>query len=129
MESPMGKAIHSCITMAISDFYALLIHTRDSEGHPDKALSAVYNLLKKAKVQAIIGPETHLPSKLLSLVADKATVPIFSFASLSSREHPYLFQIKQDKSSMAKSIVALVKSYNWMDVIFVHEDNDDGTEI
>ncbi|XP_023751768.2 glutamate receptor 1.4 [Lactuca sativa] len=137
MESPMGKAIHSCITMAISDFYALrhsyktriVIHTRDSEGDPDKALSSVYNLLKKAKVQAIIGPETHLPSKLLSLAADKAAVPIFSFASPSSREHPYLFQIKQDESSMAKSIAALVKSYNWMNVIFVHEDNDDGTEI
>lgn len=48
MESPMGKAIHSCITMAISDFYALrhsyktriVIHTRDSEGDPDKALSS-----------------------------------------------------------------------------------------
>ncbi|KAL7590117.1 hypothetical protein Lser_V15G39234 [Lactuca serriola] len=137
MESPMGKAIHSCITMAISDFYALrhsyktriVIHTRDSEGDPDKALSSAYNLLKKAKVQAIIGPETHLPSKLLSLAADKAAVPIFSFASPSSREHPFLFQIKQDEYSMAKSIAALVKSYNWMDVIFIHEDTDDGMEI
>ncbi|CAH1424794.1 unnamed protein product [Lactuca virosa] len=137
MESPIGKSIHSCITMAISDFYALhhsyktriVLHTRDSEGDPVKALSAVDLLLKNTKVQAIIGPETHLPSKFLSAFADKAAVPIFSFASSSSREHPYLFQIKQDESTMAKSIAALVKSFNWRNVIFIHEDTDDGREI
>ncbi|XP_042753247.1 glutamate receptor 1.4 [Lactuca sativa] len=137
MESPIGKSIHSCITMAISDFYALnhsyktriVLHTRDSEGDPVKALSAVDHLLKNAKVQAIIGPETYLPSKLLSLFADKAEVPIFSFASSSSRENPYLFQIKQDESIMAKSIAALVKSFNWRNVIFIHEDTEDGREI
>ncbi|KAL7590121.1 hypothetical protein Lser_V15G39239 [Lactuca serriola] len=137
MESPLGMSIHSCITMAISDFYALhhsyktriVIQTRDSEGDPVKALSAVDHLLKNAKVQAIIGPETYLPSKLLSLFADKAEVPIFSFASQSSREYPYVFQIKQDESTMAKSIAALVKSFNWRNVIFVYEDTDDGREI
>ncbi|CAH1424969.1 unnamed protein product [Lactuca virosa] len=107
----------------------IVLHTRDSKGDPDKALSAVYNLLKKAKVQAIIGPETHLPSKLLSLSAEKAAVPIFSFASPSSREYPYLFQIKQDESTMAKSIVALVTSFNWRNVIFIHADTDEGREI
>ncbi|KAL4572287.1 hypothetical protein LXL04_019058 [Taraxacum kok-saghyz] len=137
MESWIGKSIHRCITMAISDIYALnhnyktkiVIHTRDSKGDPLKALSAVQHLLKKANVQAIIGPETHLQSKLLSTLDDKAKIPIFSFASPSSRKDPYLFQIKQDESTMAKSIAALVNSYNWRDVIFVHEDTDDGREI
>lgn len=48
MESWTGKSIHWCITMAISDFYALhhnyrtrlLLHTRDSKGDPIEALSA-----------------------------------------------------------------------------------------
>ncbi|CAK9174841.1 unnamed protein product [Ilex paraguariensis] len=49
----VGKTIHSCITMAISDFYAvnshhktrIALHTRDSKGEPLQALSAVIHLL------------------------------------------------------------------------------------
>ena len=48
MESWIGKSIHMCIDMAISDFYALnhshktkiALHTMDSKGDPLKALSA-----------------------------------------------------------------------------------------
>ncbi|KAL7589041.1 hypothetical protein Lser_V15G39248 [Lactuca serriola] len=137
MESWIGKSIHRCITMAISDFYDLnhsyktriVVHTRDSKGDPLKALSAVDHLLKNVKVQAIIGPEIYLQSKLLSLFADKAQVPIFSFAGRSSMEYPYLFQIKEDESTMAKSIASLMELYKWRNVIFVHEDTDDGREI
>ncbi|CAH1433107.1 unnamed protein product [Lactuca virosa] len=137
MESWIGKSIHKCITMAISDFYDLnhsyktriVVHTRDSKGDLVKSMSAVDDLLKNVKVQAIIGPETHLQSKLLSVFANKAKVPIFSFAGSSSKEYPYMFQIKEEESTMAKSIAALVESYKWRNVIFVHEDTDDGSEI
>ncbi|GKF56954.1 glutamate receptor 1.2-like protein, partial [Tanacetum coccineum] len=81
------KSIHWCITMAISDFYALhlnyrtrlLLHTRDSKGDPIEALSAVDSLLNNTKVQAIIGPKMYLQSKLLAMLADRAKVPIFFF--------------------------------------------------
>ncbi|KAI3771386.1 hypothetical protein L6452_02549 [Arctium lappa] len=137
MESWIGKSIHMCISMAISDFYALnhsyrtriVLHTRDSKGDPLKALSAVDHLLSNVKVKAIIGPETHLQPKLLSLFADKAKVPIFSFSAPSSMEYPYLFYIKEDESTMAKSIAALVESYKWRHVIFIYEDTEDGREI
>lgn len=47
MESWIGKSIHSCITMAISDFYALnegygtrlVVHTRDTKGDPLQTIS------------------------------------------------------------------------------------------
>ncbi|KAL4572292.1 hypothetical protein LXL04_019064 [Taraxacum kok-saghyz] len=138
MESWIGKSIHRCITMAISDFYALnhnyktriVVHTRDSKGDLVNALSyAVDDLLKNVKVQAIIGPETHLQSNLLSVFADKENVPIFSFASSSSMNYPYLFKIKGDESTMAESIAALVESYKWRNVIFMYENTDDGREI
>ncbi|KAI3781733.1 hypothetical protein L2E82_11756 [Cichorium intybus] len=137
MQSWIGKSIHRCITMAISDFYDLnhsyktriVVHTRDSMGDPVKALLAVDHLLKKMKVQAIIGPEMYLQSTLLSMFADKTKVPIFSFAGQSSLEFPYLFHIKGEESTMAKSIAALVESYKWRNVIVVHEDTDDGKEI
>lgn len=48
MESRMGKIVHSCILMAISDFYEvhknyttrIMLHVRDSKGEPLNALSA-----------------------------------------------------------------------------------------
>ncbi|KAJ9549020.1 hypothetical protein OSB04_021563 [Centaurea solstitialis] len=137
MESWIGKSIHMCIDMAISDFYALhpsyrtkiALHTMDSKGDPLQALSAVDHLLRQVKVQAIVGPETHFQPKLLSLFADKAKVPIFSLGGPSSVEHPYLFHIKEDESSMAESVAALVESYKWRHVIFIYEDTDDGREI
>ncbi|KVI11550.1 Extracellular ligand-binding receptor [Cynara cardunculus var. scolymus] len=136
-ESWIGKSIHMCISMAISDFYALnhsyrtriVLHTRDSKKDPLKALSAVDHLLRKVKVKAIIGPETHLQPKLLSLYADRAKVPIFSLAAPSSVEYPYLLHIKDDESTMAKCVAAVVESYKWRDVIFIYEDTDDGREI
>ncbi|PWA50697.1 periplasmic binding protein-like I [Artemisia annua] len=50
MKSQIGESIHSFMTMAISDFYALnndyktriVLHTRDSKGDPLQALSAGY---------------------------------------------------------------------------------------
>ncbi|KAF5759328.1 putative periplasmic binding protein-like I [Helianthus annuus] len=137
METWIGYSIYSCINLAISDFYSInhnyttriVLQTKDSEGDPLKALSAIRYLLKNKNVQAIIGPETYLQSKLLALIADKAKVPIFSFASPSSMEYPYLFQIKEDESTMAKSLAALVKSYKWRNVIFIHEDTEVGREI
>ncbi|GMP90140.1 hypothetical protein CsSME_00041403 [Camellia sinensis var. sinensis] len=117
MGSWVGKVVHSSITMAISDFYAVntpqyktrvILHTRDSNGEPLLALSAALDLIENIKVQAIIiGPETSLEDKLWALLGDKAKMPITSFAtSPYSTHYPY--------------------SRN---VILVHEDTDCGREI
>ncbi|PWA53687.1 Extracellular ligand-binding receptor [Artemisia annua] len=44
-------------------------------------------------------------------------------------EYPYLFQIKEEETSMAKSIADLVESYYWKNVTFIYEDTDDGREL
>nr|XP_043616658.1 glutamate receptor 1.3-like [Erigeron canadensis] len=137
MESSVGKSIHGCIMMALSDFYArhgdyrtrIVVHTSDHKGDPLQAMSNVVDLLNTVKVNAIIGPEIYIGSKQLALVADKATVPIYSFAGRSLMEYPYLLQIKEDDVAMAKSIAALVESYTWRDVIFLYEDADQGPEM
>ncbi|PWA65095.1 ionotropic glutamate receptor, metazoa, Periplasmic binding protein-like I [Artemisia annua] len=90
---------------------------------------AALDLLNNIKVQVIIGPETYLEAKLLASVADKAKVPIFSFAGSPSMSDPYLFQIKEDESVMAKSIVALVESFKWRNIIFLYEDTDFQREV
>ncbi|XP_057508915.1 glutamate receptor 1.2-like isoform X2 [Actinidia eriantha] len=133
MGSLVGKVVHSCITMAISDFYALnalyktriVLHTRDSEGEPLHALSAALDLLENIKVQAIIGPETSLEGKLLALLSNKTKVPIISFSrSPYSTEYPYVVQITPDEATEFRGIAAIIESFKWRDIILVYEDND-----
>ncbi|KAI7984630.1 Glutamate receptor 1.3 [Camellia lanceoleosa] len=140
MGSWVGKVVHSCITMAISDFYAVntpqyktrvVLHTRDSNGEPLLALSAALDLIENIKVQAIIiGPETSLEDKLWALLGDKAKIPIISFAtSPYSTHYPYSVQIKPDEIIEFKGIADIVGSFGWRNVILVHEDTDCGREI
>ncbi|KAL7201217.1 hypothetical protein ACSBR1_033010 [Camellia fascicularis] len=153
MGSWVGKVVHSCITMAISDFYAVntphyetrvVLHIRDSNGEPLLALSAgeflffvsalpfaALDLIENIKVQAmIIGPETLLEDKLLALLGDKAKIPIISFAtSPYSTHYPYSVQIKPDEIIEFKGIADIVGSFGWRNVILVHEDTDCGREI
>uniref|UniRef100_A0A251SI77 Putative ionotropic glutamate receptor, metazoa, Periplasmic binding protein-like I n=1 Tax=Helianthus annuus TaxID=4232 RepID=A0A251SI77_HELAN len=90
---------------------------------------AVHDLLNNIKVQAIIGPETYLEAKLLAPIADKAKVPIFSFAGSPSIQYPFLYQIKEDESVMSKSITALVDSFGWREVVYLYDDIERGREI
>ncbi|CAL5427070.1 unnamed protein product [Camellia sinensis] len=148
MGSWVGKVVHSSITMAISDFYAVntpqyktrvILHTRDSNGEPLLALSAVVSalpfaaldLIENIKVQAIIiGPETSLEDKVWALLGEKAKMPIISFAtSPYSTHYPYSVQIKPDKIIEFKGIADIVGSFGWRNVILVHEDTDCGREI
>ncbi|GKC16439.1 glutamate receptor 1.2-like protein [Tanacetum coccineum] len=122
--------------MAISDFYAhndhyvtrIVVHTSDSKGDPLQTMLNALDLLNNFKVNAIIGPEVFIGSKLVASITDKAKVPVFSFAGKSSAEYPYFFQLKEDGTNMAKSIAALVESFKWRDVIYVYEDSDDQGE-
>ncbi|KAI7984631.1 Glutamate receptor 1.3 [Camellia lanceoleosa] len=127
MGSWVGKVVHSCITMAISDFYAVnnhyktrvVLHTRDSNGEPLLALSAALDLIDNIKVQAmIIGPETLLEEKLLAFLGDKAKVPIISFmTSPCSTHYPYFVQIKSDEITEFKGITDIIGSFGWRNVI------------
>ncbi|PWA88993.1 Extracellular ligand-binding receptor [Artemisia annua] len=133
MGSWLGKTVHSCITMAVSDFYTLnsnyttriVIHNRDTHGEPLHALSAALDLLKKPKVQAIIGSESTTEAKLLAVFGDEAEVPILSLSPTpSSNKHPYFLQITQDETTQFKAIAAMADSFKWKNVIIISEDTD-----
>ncbi|KAA8550528.1 hypothetical protein F0562_002212 [Nyssa sinensis] len=134
MGSWVGKTVHSCITMAVSEFYALnshyktriVLHTRDSQGEPLPALSAVLDLLENIKVQAVMGPETSLEAKFLAVLGDKAKLPILSFTTSPSfsTEYPYFLQIAQDETTQFKGIATLIESFKWKDAILIYEDTE-----
>ncbi|CAI9107267.1 OLC1v1006585C1 [Oldenlandia corymbosa var. corymbosa] len=148
MGSWIGKSIHSCIELAISDFCAsklhcnktrLVLHTRDSRGDPKHAISSgqfsvaqfSIALLENIKVQAlIVGPETVLETKYLGALGNKAKVPIFSFSStpLSSPadEYPFFIQINQDEKLQFKAIASILISHQWKTVSVIYDDTEDG---
>ncbi|XP_035844114.1 glutamate receptor 2.2 [Helianthus annuus] len=100
----------------------------DQHAHLQVAAS---ELLEIVKVQAIIGPETPLAAKFLSILGDKTKVPILSITaspSFNSVAHRYLLQMTQEETIQWKGVAAIAESFKWKGVILVHEDSEFGRE-
>ncbi|KAF8400402.1 hypothetical protein HHK36_013700 [Tetracentron sinense] len=138
LNSWVGKVAQSCISMAISDFYArhqdynskIVLHTRDSKGDVVSAASAALDLMKNVQVQAIIGPQRSAEAKFMIDLGKKAHVPIISFSatspSLSPTHSPYFVRTTQDDSSQVQAIVAIVQAFGWGEVVPIYEDTEYG---
>ncbi|KAL8232960.1 hypothetical protein R6Q57_002738 [Mikania cordata] len=138
MGSRVGKTIMSCISIAVSEFYAdnshyktrIVIHSRDTHGEPIHALSAALDLMKKPKVQAILGSQSEAEAKLLAVLGDQVSVPILSFSPIpSSNRHPYFLQITQDETAQVETISSMALSYGWKNVIVIFEDTENGRDM
>ncbi|GFP81640.1 glutamate receptor 2.2 [Phtheirospermum japonicum] len=133
-----GEMILTCISMALSEFYAthdhyrtrLVLTNRDSKGDVVGASAAGLDLLKNVQVQAIIGPEYSTQANFLISLGHKAQVPIITFSatspSLSSLRSPYFVRATLKDSSQVKTIGAIVKTFGWQEVVLIYEDNDFG---
>ncbi|CAI9112922.1 OLC1v1013431C1 [Oldenlandia corymbosa var. corymbosa] len=139
MGSWIGESVHSCVEMAISDFYAskqnrlkirLVLHARDSRGDPLHAISSARDLLENAKVQSlIIGPETIPETIYLGGLGSKAKVPVFTFSPILSSpgdKFPFLVQINQDETLQFKAIANILSWHQWKSVSLIFEDTDNG---
>ncbi|VVA11672.1 PREDICTED: glutamate receptor [Prunus dulcis] len=138
LNSRSGKIWLSCIKMALSDFYAshanyktrLVLNTGDSKQNVVGAAKAAVDLIKNAKVQAILGPVTSMQAGFLINLGDQVHVPIISFSatspSLNSLRSSYFFQFAQNDSSQVKALSAIVKDFGWRQVVPVYIDNEFG---
>ncbi|KAF5936362.1 hypothetical protein HYC85_027491 [Camellia sinensis] len=141
MNTWVGKMGLSCITMALSDFYAshghyrtrLVLNTRDSKKDVVGAAAAALDLLKNVEVQAIIGPETSMQADFVIDLGEKAQVPIISFSatspSLSSIWSPYFVRAALNDSSQVKAISAIVQAFGWREVVPIYVNNEFGEGI
>ncbi|KAD4584311.1 hypothetical protein E3N88_21912 [Mikania micrantha] len=148
MGSRVGTTIMSCISIAVSEFYAdnshyktrIVLHNRDIHGEPLHALSAgksnfsLSNLaldhLEKPKVKAILGSQSEAEAKLMAVLGDQVSVPILSFSPIpSSNRHPYFLQITQDETTQVKAISSMALSYGWKDFIVIFEDTENGRDM
>ncbi|PON65936.1 Ionotropic glutamate receptor [Trema orientale] len=142
MSSMEGKILHSCVFIALSNFYRLNIdyrtrlvfHTRDSKGETLQALSAAHELLDKIKVKALIGGETRMEARLLAELGYKAKVPMLSLSETSNssprfNKNPFFIGIIQDEASQFKAVADMVEVFKWNDVVIIYEDTDFGSNV
>ncbi|KAL7113679.1 hypothetical protein ACP275_04G075500 [Erythranthe tilingii] len=132
-----GKVVHSCIKMAVSDFYRLnggyrtriALHVRDSGGDSLRSIAAALDLLENVEVQAIIIPKISNEELFLARLGDRVNVPLLSFSSISSpNEHPYFVQVAEDENTQFHGIAAFLKALRWKSFVFLYEDNADARQ-
>ncbi|KAG6644189.1 hypothetical protein CIPAW_08G038500 [Carya illinoinensis] len=138
LNSPVGGVAERCMSMALSDFYAvnadyntrLALLTMDSGNDVIAAASAALDLMKNEEVHAIIGPQSSAQAKFVIELGRKAQVPIISFSgtspSLSPAQNPYFIRTALDDSAEVKAISAIVEAYGWREIVLIYEDTDYG---
>ncbi|CAE6070320.1 unnamed protein product [Arabidopsis arenosa] len=134
-----GKIVRSSVSMALSDFYVINSHfktrvslsVKNSHGEPLLALASATDLLQTEGVEAIIGGNSLLETKLLAELGEKARAPVISLnspISCSLSGYSHLIQATHDSASEAKGITAFINGFDWNSVAFVYEDHDDWRE-
>ncbi|XP_031483731.1 glutamate receptor 2.7-like [Nymphaea colorata] len=134
-ESQVGKISHTCIALALEDFYAtdnhkkrLVLHARDCKRDDSvQAASAAIDLLNNWGVEAILGPQTSQSAEFVANLGSSARVPIISFTatspSLSSTNTPYFIRTAQTDAAQIEALVAVIKACQWRQVVPVYEDS------
>ncbi|XP_034684068.1 glutamate receptor 2.7-like [Vitis riparia] len=141
MDTWLGKMGLSCITVALSDFYAshghyktrLVLEIRDSKRDVVGAAAAALDLLQNEEVQAIIGPASSMQANFVIGLGDKAHVPIISFSatspSLSSLRSRYFVRATLNDSAQVPAIRAIVQAFGWRQVVLIYFDNEYGNGV
>ncbi|KAL5712320.1 hypothetical protein ACHQM5_014507 [Ranunculus cassubicifolius] len=137
----IGREQKVAMDIAIQDFnklpnnkYMLELKAVDSGGQPLRASTAAAELIKENKVQAIVGTGTWLEAALVTEVANKAHVPVISFAtpsispSLSSARWPFMVRMANNDSAQMKCVASVIGSYGWRRVIVISEDDGYSTD-
>ncbi|XXG51736.1 hypothetical protein AAC387_Pa03g0242 [Persea americana] len=141
LRTSFGKMGESCISMALADFYTahtnyttqLKLHWRDSNQDNVDTASMALDLLNNVQVKAILGPQTSSQVQFVAELGNKANVPILSFSStsplLSTIQTPYCTRTALSDSCQVKAIAAVVKAFEWREVVQVCQDNPNGNGI
>ncbi|XP_034680224.1 glutamate receptor 2.2-like, partial [Vitis riparia] len=141
LDTWVGKMGLSCISMALSDFYAshghyktrVVTKIRDSKGDVVGAAAAAVDLLQNEEVEAIIGPRSSMQANFMIGLGSKARVPIISFSatspSLSSLQSQYFIRATLNDSAQVPAIRAIVQAFGWREVVLIYVDNEYGNGV
>ncbi|PHU14984.1 Glutamate receptor 2.2 [Capsicum chinense] len=110
----------------------IVSHLRDSKKDDVEAAFAAIYLLKDVQVQAIFGPQMSTQTDFVIDLGKRVKVPIISPAtspSLLVEENPFFIRGALPSSSQTKAIAAIVKNYDWREVVVIYEESPYGTGI
>ncbi|WMV34955.1 hypothetical protein MTR67_028340 [Solanum verrucosum] len=137
LETDVGKVMHISVLLALEDYHAnasrgairIVPHIKDSKKDDVEATSAAIYLLKDVQVQAIFGPQMSTQTDFVIDLGNRVKVPIISPATsplLTVKENPYFIRAALPSSSQTKAIAALVKNFDWREVVVIYEDSPYG---
>ncbi|MCD9641715.1 hypothetical protein HAX54_028105, partial [Datura stramonium] len=140
LETVVGKVMHISVLLALADYHSaasrsairIVPHLRDSKKDDVEAASAAIYLLKDVQVQAIFGPQMSTQTDFVIDIGNRVKVPIISPAtspSLSVKENPFFIRGALPSSGQTKAIAAIVKNYDWRQVVVIYEDSSYGAGI
>ncbi|KAK4719096.1 hypothetical protein R3W88_017434 [Solanum pinnatisectum] len=140
LETDVGKVMHISILLALDDYHAtasrsairIVPHFRDSKKDDVEAASAAIYLLKDVQVQAVFGPQMSTQTDFVINLGNRVKVPIISPATsplLTVKENPFFIRGALPSSSQTKAISAIVKNFDWKEVVVIYEDSPFGTGI
>ncbi|MCL7043376.1 hypothetical protein MKW94_018083 [Papaver nudicaule] len=138
MDVPEVKVCWTSMKMALSDLNAsrkrkLVFYHRNSKEDILDASSAAIYLIKKYKVQAIIGPTTSAQTVYMMQLGKRSMVPIISFSatspSISPSQNPYFIGTTLNDSSQVNAIAAIIKAFGWREVVPLYPNTEYGKGI
>ncbi|KAI3860908.1 hypothetical protein MKX03_033593 [Papaver bracteatum] len=142
LQLPITQVWLTSMNMALSDFYSstktshkrrLVLHVADSNADILDASFAAINLIQDDKVQAIIGPMTSAQAIYMLHLGKKTQIPIISFSatspSISPSHNPYFIRTTHQDSSQVDAIAAIVKTFEWREVVPIYEDTEYGNGV
>ena len=89
-------------------------------------------MIKKQKVQLIVGMHTWTEAALVAELGSQTQVPVISFAApaitppLMANRWPFLVSLANNGTAYAKCIADIVHAYSWQSVVAIYEDNGYG---
>ncbi|OIW10389.1 hypothetical protein TanjilG_05537 [Lupinus angustifolius] len=115
-----------------SNTYKLALYFQDLSDDPFKATALAENMIKKQKVQVIVGMHKWTEATQVAELASQAQIPIISFAAPSITPQmmgirwPYLVTLANNGTAYVKCIADIVRAYGWQRVVAVYEDDGYG---
>ncbi|KAK7400648.1 hypothetical protein VNO78_11887 [Psophocarpus tetragonolobus] len=124
----MNLAAHSYNNT--SKDYKLSIHFPESTRDPFRPTSLARKMIKKQKVQVIVGMHTWTEAASVAGLGRRAQVPVISFAAptitppMMPTRWPNLVRMTKDGTAYAKCVADMVHAYSWQRVVVIYEDGD-----